>query len=76
MVSMRITNDEIWKEIKSGSLKGLSIEGYFCDKMEKMSEKTPTDQEILSALNEMLNPNLENSEFRRLPVGPMYYRPN
>ena len=59
MVSMRITNDEIWKEIKSGSLKGLSIEGYFCDKMEKMSEKTPTDQEILSALNEMLNPNLE-----------------
>ena len=54
MVSMRITNDEIWKEIKSGTLKGLSIEGYFTDKMEKMSETTPTDQEILEALNEML----------------------
>ena len=56
----RINNDEIWKEIKSGTLKGLSIEGYFTDKMEKMSEKTPTDQEILKALNEMLNPKLEN----------------
>ena len=54
MVSMRITNDEIWKEIKNGSLKGLSIEGYFTDKMEKMSETTPTDQEILEALNEII----------------------
>ena len=54
MVSMRITNDEVWKEIKSGTLKGLSIEGYFTDKMEKMSETTPTDQEILEALNEII----------------------
>jgi hypothetical protein len=59
MVSMRIDNEDLWKEIKSGSLKGLSIEGYFTDRMEKMSEKTPTDQEILTALNEILNPNLE-----------------
>tara|TARA_R110002167_G_scaffold259671_1_gene466114 strand:- start:411 stop:1265 length:855 start_codon:yes stop_codon:yes gene_type:complete len=59
MVKMRIDNDELWKEIKSGTLKGLSIEGYFTNKMEKMSEKTPTDQEILSALNEILNPKLE-----------------
>jgi hypothetical protein len=54
MVSMRITNDEIWKEIKSGTLKGLSIEGYFTDKMEKMSETAPTDQEILEALKEII----------------------
>ena len=54
MVSMRISNSELWEEIKSGNLKGLSIEGYFTDKMEKMSEKTPTDQEILTALNEII----------------------
>jgi hypothetical protein len=54
MVKIRISNDEIWKEIKSGNLKGLSIEGYFCDKMEKMAEKTPTDQEILKVLNEII----------------------
>ena len=53
-VKMKIENDDLWKEIKSGSLRGLSIEGYFTDKMEKMSEKVPTDEEILSALNEII----------------------
>ena len=62
MVSMRITNDEVWKEIKSGTLKGLSIEGYFTDKMEKMSETTPTDKEILEALNEIISENQINSK--------------
>ena len=38
MVSMRILNDDIWAQIKDGTLKGLSIEGYFVDKMEKMSK--------------------------------------
>ena len=55
MVKMKIENDELWQKIKSGELKGLSIEGYFTDKMAKMSETTPTDQEILSALNEIIN---------------------
>ena len=54
MVKMKIENDELWERIKSGELKGLSIEGYFIDKMEKMSETTPTDQEILEALNEII----------------------
>tara|TARA_R110002020_G_scaffold240290_5_gene453064 strand:+ start:728 stop:1342 length:615 start_codon:yes stop_codon:yes gene_type:complete len=57
MVKMRIENEELWKKIKSGELKGLSIEGYFIDKMEKMSEDTPTDAEILSALNEIIKEN-------------------
>lgn len=38
MVSMRIENDNVWEQIKDGTLKGLSIEGYFVDKMEKMSK--------------------------------------
>ena len=37
-VSMRINNDEVWNQIKEGTLKGLSIEGYFVDKMAKMSK--------------------------------------
>jgi hypothetical protein len=36
--------------VKDGSLKGLSIEGYFTDKMEKMSEREPTNEEILKLL--------------------------
>ena len=54
MVSMKINNDELWNKIKAGELKGLSIEGYFTDKMEKMSEREPTNEEILEALNEII----------------------
>tara|TARA_B100001093_G_scaffold217677_1_gene208826 strand:+ start:1750 stop:2394 length:645 start_codon:yes stop_codon:yes gene_type:complete len=53
-VKMKIENVELWNKIKSGELKGLSIEGYFVDKMQKMSEKQPSDHEILSALNEII----------------------
>ena len=59
-VKMRIDNDEIWSKIKSGELKGLSIEGFFVNKMEQMSEQKPTDEEILKALNEIINQNQTN----------------
>tara|TARA_R110000796_G_scaffold151602_1_gene268058 strand:- start:694 stop:1449 length:756 start_codon:yes stop_codon:yes gene_type:complete len=38
MVSMKIDNDEVWERIKEGELKGLSIEGYFVDKMETLGK--------------------------------------
>ena len=62
MVSMKINNDDLWQKVKAGELKGLSIEGYFTDKMEKMSERQPTDEEILSALNEIIRENQTNSK--------------
>ena len=55
-VKMKINNDELWKKIKDGELKGLSIEGYFTDRFEGMKQQ-PTDAEILSALNEIINEN-------------------
>jgi len=57
MVKMRVDNDDLWQKVKSGELRGLSIEGYFVDKMQKMSETQPTDQEILEALNEIIREN-------------------
>ena len=57
MVKMKVENDELWQKIKDGELRGLSIEGYFVDKMQKMSETQPTDQEILEALNEIIREN-------------------
>ena len=53
-VKMKIDNDELWQKIKSGEIKGLSIEGFFVNKMENMSEQKPTDEEILKALNEII----------------------
>ena len=52
-VKMKIENNDLWEKIKAGELKGLSIEGYFVDKMEKMS-KTVTDEEIVAAYNELV----------------------
>ena len=57
---MKINNDDLWQKVKEGELKGLSIEGYFTDKMEKMSERQPTDEQILSALNEIIQENQIN----------------
>ena len=55
-VKMRIDNDDLWNKIKEGELKGLSIEGYFVDKMQKMSDNKPTNEEIRQALREIINP--------------------
>ena len=38
-VSMRIENDDVWERIKDGELQGLSIEGYFVDKMQTLSKE-------------------------------------
>ena len=53
-VKMKIENDDLWQKIKSGELKGLSIEGYFTNKFEQMQKKEPTSEEILKALNEII----------------------
>ena len=53
-VKMNIENDELWNKIKDGELKGLSIEGYFANKFEQMNKKQPTTEQILSALNEII----------------------
>ena len=65
-VKMRIDNDDLWNKIKEGELKGLSIEGYFVDKMQKMSDNKPTDHEILSALNEIIR---ESNKPQKVELG-------
>ena len=57
MVKMKIDNEELWQDIKSKKIKGLSIEGYFTDKFEAMQKRKPTDLEIRSALNEIIKEN-------------------
>jgi hypothetical protein len=40
MGAVKVNNDEIWNEyVKTGKVKGFSIEGYFADKMEKPKDK-------------------------------------
>jgi|TARA_R100000482_G_C5129325_1_gene150826 hypothetical protein len=53
-VKMKIENEQMWEKIKQGELKGLSIEGYFVDKMEQLSKPKFTDENILEALADIL----------------------
>lgn len=44
MVSMKVYNDEVWNEyVKTGRVKGFSIEGYFADKLERPQDKQKDD---------------------------------
>ena len=46
MVSMKVLNDDVWKQVKEGKVKGFSIEGYFADKLERPNE--PVKQSKMS----------------------------
>jgi len=53
MVSMKVLNDDVWKAVKAGEVKGFSIEGYFADGLERPKEsiKENACSECLSELN-------------------------
>ena len=38
-ITMKVENDEVWKEVKSGNIKGFSIEGYFAEKVEASKQE-------------------------------------
>jgi len=63
MVSMKILNDELWEGyVKSGKVKGFSIEGYFVDKVEasKQDPKEMEAEEQLKAIAEIITEALKN----------------
>lgn len=53
MIAMKVNNEDIWKDVKAGKVKGFSIEGYFADKYE-MSQEKDEKQEIINKLKELL----------------------
>ena len=51
--SVKVNNDEVWNDyVKTGKVKGFSIEGYFADRMERPKEPIADLQEELSAIEE------------------------
>lgn len=54
MGCLKVTNDEIWNDyVKTGRVKGFSIEGYFADKTMPLS-KVETDEEKLAKVIDIL----------------------
>lgn len=54
MVTMKVNNDTIWNDfVKTGKVKGFSIEGYFADKLE-MSLKLSEEEELLNKIKDII----------------------
>ena len=56
VVAMKVYNEQVWNDfVKTGKVKGFSIEGYFADKV-NMSEEL-SDEDKLNRIKEILNSN-------------------
>ena len=57
MVSMKVNNDDVWENyVKTGKVKGFSIEGYFTDKLEmSQTDKFIDAEEAKEILEEVFN---------------------
>jgi len=53
-VIMSIDNDKVWEEIKNGTYLGISVEGYFSDKLE-MSLELAKEQELIDKIKSIIN---------------------
>ena len=68
MVSMKILNDELWEGyVKSGKVKGFSIEGYFVDKVEASKQDPEEDkaEEQLNAIKAIIKNDLRTKKGKR-----------
>ena len=55
MVSMKVNNDDVWENyVKTGKVKGFSIEGYFTDKL-AMSSEFVSEEEATEILEEIFD---------------------
>lgn len=59
MISMKVNNEEIWKDVKEGKVKGFSIEGYFADKYEMNAEEAEAT-EVINELKRLLGVELKS----------------
>ena len=60
MGSVKVDNDEIWNDyVKTGKIKGFSIEGYFADKLERPKEEIKEDlsaeEKVIEELKKLLS---------------------
>lgn len=51
MISMKIEDENVWKEVKDGKYKGFSIEGYFADKLEMAIQEQQEEELINQIIN-------------------------
>lgn len=58
MASVKVDNDEIWNDyVKTGKVKGFSLEGHFADQLEKkkeLSKELTEEEELIEMIKEII----------------------
>ena len=54
LVGCKVDNDEVWNAVKSGEVKGFSIDGYFHAEPEKQEEK-PEEKSTIDSLDDLFD---------------------
>tara|TARA_R100000697_G_scaffold229_1_gene584 strand:+ start:2629 stop:4191 length:1563 start_codon:yes stop_codon:yes gene_type:complete len=74
MGAIKVNNDEVWNEyVKTGKVKGFSVEGYFADKMEKPKQADAKDlkeqesEEILDAVRKLFSEKVTLESYNDYP---------
>ncbi len=74
MGAIKVNNDEVWNEyVKTGKVKGFSVEGYFADKMERPKDKTIDDlneqesEEMLEAVKKLFSEKITLESYNDYP---------
>jgi len=52
MIAMKVDNDEVWNKVKEGEIKGFSIEGYFQEGNQDMSNQ---ESELIQKIKDIIN---------------------
>tara|TARA_Y100000593_G_C4322310_1_gene344550 strand:+ start:9306 stop:9884 length:579 start_codon:yes stop_codon:yes gene_type:complete len=56
MGAVKVNNEDVWNDyVKTGKVKGFSIEGYFVDKMQNKNKEEQNAQELLSKIKNILS---------------------
>jgi hypothetical protein len=56
MVSVKVNNDDIWNDyVKTGKVKGFSIEGFFSEKLSAYNKDERLLKEVIDILNQLEN---------------------
>ena len=72
MGSVKVENDEIWNDyVKTGKVKGFSIEGYFADKLERPNEELKED--LSAEERRLIRTNLKIADYPSMEQSSLLY---
>ena len=55
LVGCKVDNNEVWDAVKSGEVKGFSIDGYFHEEEPEKQEEKPEEKSTIDSLDDLFD---------------------